>query len=253
MTLSQLKTGIAGAVFIAAISIPLVQQHSLATLRSQPATQASEAQRAERLQVENTRLRSLQPAPDELAQLRQDFSNVLSLRGEIALTRSSMESWSQARRTDKWARSAFSSPVNHIASSQGEAFAANGYFASDGWSDVGAASPEAALQSALAASKSTTSASFLDLVDASSDTKVRLSDRLSKNEADNFPWSGAQGIKVEAKGGVDEDGKVEYVCEFDWEQGRPIARTHSYLGKNGGEWKLHDIIVERPEWELIQK
>ncbi len=85
-----------------------------------------------------------------LERLRQEHSEALRLRAEIAGTHQAIHEFSRARADEKWKRSAFSSPVLHVATEVGEPFSANGYFPAEGWANVGAATPESSLQTALA-------------------------------------------------------------------------------------------------------
>lgn len=256
MTLTKLKTGIVGAALAAAVSIPVIQQHSLAKLRLHVAAiEMQKQQRAEwdRLQAENGQLAALQVDSAELQRLRQEHSEALRLRAEIAGTHQVINEFSRNRADEKWKRSAFSSPVLRVATEVGEPFAANGYFPAEGWSNVGAATPESSLQTALASTRSGNAQELLGLLEISREVSSKLASQLKTDDWKQFPWNSAKGIKVESKGGVDQEGKVEYVCEFNLESDRPLARTHFYLIRVGDEWKLTNIAVERPDWELVKR
>lgn len=256
MTLTKLKTGILGATLLAAVSIPVIQQHSLATLRSDLAVLEMQKQQPaewDRLEAENRRLAALEVDPVELERLRREHSEALQFRAEIVGTHQVINEFSRARTDEKWKRSAFSTPILHVATEVGEPFAANGFFPAEGWANVGAATPESSLQTALASMRSGNAQELLSVLEISPEVSSKLASQLITVGAKEFPWNSAKGAKVESKAGLDRDGNVEYVCEFNLESARPLARTHFYLIRVGDEWKLTNIVVEQPDWELVKR
>ena len=73
MTITKLKTTIVGATLVAAVSIPILQQRSLARLRSEQAALEKQNQQLaeqDRLQTENARLAALRLDDSEMDRLR---------------------------------------------------------------------------------------------------------------------------------------------------------------------------------------
>jgi len=122
---------------------------------------------------------------------------------------------------------------------------------------MGFATPESTLQTALWTTRSANLHRLLDTLNATPEVRSQLGRQLKADDWKQFPWADAKGVKVEAKGGVDREGKVEYVCEFDSQSRRPLVRAHFYLVRLGDEWKLQpDIALEGPEdsqWRLVKE
>jgi RNA polymerase sigma factor (sigma-70 family) len=260
MTLTKLKTIIVGATLVAAVSIPILQQRSLSRLRSEQAAlemQNQQLAEQDRLQTENGRLAALRLDDSEMNRLRQEHSEVMRLRGQITAASRGIEEFLKERADAKWRRSAFSSPVLHVGTQPGEPFVANGYFPAVGWGDMGFATPESTLQTALWTTRTANLHRLLDTLNATPEVRSQLGRQLKADDWKQFPWADAKGVKVEAKGGVDREGKVEYVCEFDSQSPRPLVRAHFYLVRLGDDWKLQpDIALEGPEdsqWRLVKE
>jgi RNA polymerase sigma factor (sigma-70 family) len=148
MTLTKTKLALGSVVVIASLGIPLViQQQSLASLRAENNALRDQARRQEEARAETAP--SARPVIEEaeLQRLRAERSELLRLRGEVAVLNTQL-----AQRTAPAART--KAPATGVADQPGEAvekqvprqWTLGTYLASEAWQDAGDTSPEAALQ-----------------------------------------------------------------------------------------------------------
>jgi outer membrane murein-binding lipoprotein Lpp len=133
-----------------------------------------------------------------------------------------------------------------IATEGGASFAPLQYHPSELWMDVGAETPEAALQSFLSSARSGDVSRNLNLLDISDQQFKELTNRLTPEVLLQMdPFSGALGVKIDAAAGTPESGRMHFVTEFDKGEGSSPTRAHFYLVKRGDEWKVsEDITIE---------
>jgi RNA polymerase sigma factor (sigma-70 family) len=134
MAMTKLKAGIAGALVIAGVAIPLARQHqSLNQLRHENLALWTEAGDMDRLRDENKRLAKLQVAADELERLRKENTELLRLRGQVAVLRGFKEDLAKLQ--------AAKPPPPALPS-----LGASAFIPAEKLADAGLATPEAAAQ-----------------------------------------------------------------------------------------------------------
>jgi RNA polymerase sigma factor (sigma-70 family) len=142
MTMTKLKGAVLGAILVATGSTLVLQQQSKAKLRDENLSLLRKYEEFTGLQAENARLSNqLVNARQAESMSRDQLSELLRLRGEVALARNQKAELETTREENRRFRSAGAVPAAQ------EAVPAQDDFPKAAWSFAGYATPEAAFQS----------------------------------------------------------------------------------------------------------
>jgi len=166
---------------------------------------------------------------------------ILKLRDLVTRQRQSLEGL-QAQLGNAEAVEAFRKRLGgtelQIERNIGSTFAPGHYYPRKLWADVGLASPEATLQTALWAASSGQVARLFDAMNLPRDKRERVLSSWSPETLRNLPGANAAGVKIEAFGGTLDSERIEYVVVIDEGEEQHWKRAHFYLDKVDGKWRL---------------
>ncbi|MDB6122206.1 MAG: polymerase, sigma-24 subunit, subfamily [Pedosphaera sp.] len=134
LAMTKLKTAVAAALVVAAVTIPLLQNQSLAHLRQENLALRQQSKDAAQLRAENERLAKVKADAEELERLRRKTADLARLRGEVTSLRRANQELIQAQLAKSRSREN-RTPSAFIPGAQ--------------LADAGLATPEASLQTLL--------------------------------------------------------------------------------------------------------
>ena len=211
----------------------MMRQQHLAARVATPALQTA---------VESQRFLShSKPDQSELFRLRAEVTALRRTLGEMKGTISSAEE-------NEALRKRLGGQAITIETMPGTPFAPNRYYAIELWSDVGSDSPEATVQTAIAAIQSGNVDRLLEVshwpTNQTQEIKDRINSYLSPRAIQKLPWAEAIGLKIESFGGTLSSPDIEYWVVFDRGNDLGPIRAQFHLDNVQGYWRLGRIIAE---------
>jgi hypothetical protein len=245
MTMTKLKTITVSAIVVAGLGTTLVLEHrSQIRLREENQTLLRQHEQFAGLQTERARL------SNELAAARQtgskdQLSELLRLRGEVAVLRNQKNELEKLRAENRQLRSM----PNPLPGAQPEAAAEPDNFPKESWAFVGYANPESAFQSAVWAMNNGDVKTVLGSM-APAELARMQAEWAGKSETEiaakvSAEFAKVKGFRILKKEALSDDEVVLtlYVEGLGENEGTPRMK----LQRVGNEWKAAGAYKDRPK------